>query len=113
MAGDGFSGSDWLRLIAGVAWLALLALWPRPTFAATLLIIGGAMIAYNAMIFWTEVVRGGDAPSVMFAFGGLLAAAGVAVLPIDGSWHWAWVPLLLDWGGIPGLLAAMFRRDSR
>jgi hypothetical protein len=113
MANESFSRSDGLRLIAGIAWLALLALWPRPTFAATLLIIGGVMLAYNAMIFWAEVVRGRDASSVVPVFGGIVAAAGVALLPIAGSWHWAWVPLLLDWGGMPRLLAAMFGRSSR
>jgi hypothetical protein len=42
--------------------------------------------------------------------GGLFAAAGVALLPIDGVWKWAWVPLLIDWGGLPLLFFALFRQ---
>ena len=113
MADEGFSRSDWLRLISGIAWLAILVSWPRPTLAATLLIIGGAMIAFNAMIFWLAVVRGQEASSVAPIFGGILAAAGVALLPFPGSWHWAWVPLLVDWGGIPKFMVALFNEPPR
>jgi hypothetical protein len=104
---------EWLRLLATVAWLGLLVAWPRPTFALTLVAIGGAFIAFNGMVFWETVVRGGEAPSVAPIFGGLLAAAGVAVLPVDGAWKWAWVPLLVDWGGLPMFAAGLLRHWSR
>lgn len=73
--------------------------WPRFIFAIVLLLIGGVFIAYNAMIFWLTIVRKEEAASVAPVFGGVIAAAGLVVLPVAGSWHWAWVPLLMDWGG--------------
>jgi hypothetical protein len=113
MAYERFLRSHLLRLVSGIAWLAIFVSWPRLTFAVTLLIIGAVMIAFNAMVFWLAVVRGGDAPSVAPVFGGIIAATGVAVLPFAGSWQWAWVPLIVDWGGLPRFLAALFKRLPR
>lgn len=79
--------------------------WPQLIFAVALLVIGGVFIAYNAMVFWLTVVRKDDGPSIAPIFGGLIAAAGIAALPVAGSWHWAWIPLLLDWGGFRILLS--------
>ncbi len=49
-------------------------------------------------------------PQLVFAitslFGGMIAAAGVARLPLPGASKWAWIPLVIDWGGLPMLLAA-------
>ena len=73
--------------------------WPRLIFAVALLVIGGALITYNAMVFWLTVVRKDHAPSVAPIFGGVIAAIGVAVLPVTSSWMWAWIPLVIDWGG--------------
>lgn len=74
--------------------------WPQFIFAVALLLIGGVFIAYNAMIFWLTVVRKEDAPSVAPIIGGVIAAAGIVALPVTASWQWAWVPLLVDWGGL-------------
>lgn len=88
--------------------------WPQLIFAVALLLIGGGLIAYNAVIFWLTVVRKEDAPSVAPLFGGIIAAAGVAVLPFAGSWHWAWIPLVIDWGGFRIFLSHWrSRRESR
>jgi hypothetical protein len=113
MADNGFSRSDWLRLISTITWLVIFMLWPRFTFAVTLLAVGDTMIAYNAMIFWLTVVRKDHAPSVAPIVGGVIAAAGVALLPLAGSWQWAWVPLMIDWGGLPHFLAALFKELPR
>jgi len=87
--------------------------WPQLIFAVALLIIGGAFIAYNAMVFWLSVARKEEAPSVAPIFGGVIATAGVMTLPFAGSWKWAWVPLVIDWGGFPILLAHwLSRRDK-
>jgi hypothetical protein len=74
--------------------------WPQLLFAIALLAIGGVFIAYNAVVFWSTVVRKEEATSVAPLVGGIIAAAGVAALPIAGSWQWAWIPLILDWGGL-------------
>lgn len=86
--------------------------WPQLIFAVALLLVGGAFIAYNAVIFWLTVVRKEDAPSVAPLFGGIIAAAGVAALPVAGSWQWAWVPLVIDWGGIRIFLSHWLSRRS-
>lgn len=87
--------------------------WPQLILAVILLIIGGGFIAYNAMIFWLTVVRKEDASSVLPIFGGVIAAAGVAILPVPGSWVWAWVPLVIDWGGLRIFLAHWYAQRSK
>ena len=103
---DSFGLTDWLRLLSTVAWLIVFVIWPRITLAVTLLIVGGVFIAFNAMIFWATVIRKGQASSVAPIFGGIFAAMGIALLPVDGIWKWAWIPLVIDWGGIPIFLHA-------
>ena len=73
--------------------------WPQLIFALALLVIGGVFIAFNAMIFWLTVVRKKHAPAVAPIVGGPIAAVGIALLPLAGSWKLAWVPLVVDWGG--------------
>jgi hypothetical protein len=108
MAGDSWTLKDSLRLVAVIAWLIVLVFWPRLTAAITLLAIGGGFIAFNAWIFWQSVVLKGNAPAVAPIFGGILAAAGIAFLPIAGIWKWAWIALLVDWGGLPTFLVAWY-----
>ena len=113
MGDDGFSRSDWLRLVSDVTWLVLFVVWPQLTAAVTLLVTGGAFIAFNAMVFWESVVRKEHAPAVAPIFGGVLAAAGVALLPLPGTWQWAWVPLAVDWGGFPLLVVSWYEHRSK
>ncbi len=110
---EGFKLKDWLRLIGVVAWLAVFAAWPRMTAGVSLLIAGGVFIAFNAMIFWAGVIHKGHTPAVAPIFGGIFAAAGIAILPVEGIWKWAWIPLLLDWGGLPMFVVACYDRIRR
>ena len=102
---DTFGLMDWLRLLATVAWLVIFVIWPQITFGVTLLIIGGVFIAFNAMVFWLTVVRKEHASSAAPFIGGIIAAVGIVFLPVTGSWKWAWIPLVIDWGGFPMVLA--------
>ena len=88
---DSFTALDWLRLLSTVVWLVVLVIWPQVTFAITLLVIGSAFIAFNAVIFWLTVVRKEHASSVAPIFGGVFAAAGIMILPISESWKWLWM----------------------
>ena len=108
MADDSWTPKDSLRLVAVIAWLIVLVIWPRLTAAITLLSVGGAFIAFNAWIFWETVVLKGNAPAVAPIFGGVLAAAGMVILPVPGIWKWAWIPLLIDWGGLPMFVRAWY-----
>jgi len=103
-----FGAPDWLRLLSVVAWLVIFVRWPQITFAVTLLILGGALIAFNAMVFWLTVVRKREASSIAPIFGGVVAAAGIAILPVSDSWMWLWIPLVIDWGGLPHLLTGWY-----
>lgn len=109
-ASDSFGVKDWLRFLAVVAWLVIFAFWPQTTFAITLLLVGMVFIAFNAMVFWGTVIRKEEASSVAPIVGGIIAAGGITLLPLSGSWKWAWVPLVIDWGGIPMLLAWYTKR---
>ena len=110
---DSFGFTDWLRLLSTVAWLIVLVIWSQITLAVTLLIIGGGFIAFNAVIFWATVICKERASSVAPIIGGILAAAGIALLPVTGSWKWAWIPLVIDWGGIPIFMTAWFTERSK
>ncbi len=105
---DTFDFLDWIRLLSTVAWLVVFVIWPQMVFGITLLIIGGVFIAYNATIFWLTVVRKEHASSVAPIFGGVIAAAGIAILPVSESWKWLWIPLVIDWGGIPFFLSGWY-----
>ena len=113
MTDRGILRTDRVRLLSTVAWLVIFVIWPQVTFAVTLLIIGGALIAFNAMVFWLTVVLKDHAPSVAPIVGGIIAGAGIAALPITGSWQWAWAPLVIDWGGFPIFLAAWCTERSK
>ena len=113
MKDEGFSGRDWLRLISTVAWLIVFVIWPQLTLAITLLLIGGGLIAFNLWVFWLTVVRHAPASSVAPIVGGIIAATGIVILPVAGSWKWAWIPFVIDWGGLPVFLAAWYNgRDK-
>lgn len=105
---DKFDTLDWLRLLFSVAWLAVFVIWPQITFAVSLLFIGGAFIAHNGLIFWLTVVRNEPASSVAPIFGGIITAIGITILPVGESWKFSWIPLVLDWGGIPVFVAGWY-----
>jgi hypothetical protein len=104
---------EWFRLVAVIAWLGIFVIWPQPTAAFTLLLGGGVFIAFNAMIFWQTVVQKEHAPAVAPIFGGILGAIGVALLPFPETYKWAWVPLVIDWGGLPLLVVGLYQRWSK
>jgi len=112
MKSDRFSRTDLLRLVLGIAWLVVFVLRPRLVAACTCLVIGLAFIAYNARAFWSREIGKSESGSAAPLFGGVIAAIGVALLPLGGSWKWAWLPLLFDWGGLPSFLVAWIRRDG-
>lgn len=107
---DAFGFPDWLRLLSTVIWLVIFVTWPQITLAVTLLITGSVFIAFNAMIFWLTVVCKEQASSVAPILGGIIAATGIAILPVNESWKWLWVPLVLDWGGLPLFLIGCYSK---
>lgn len=111
MSDEGFTRKDWLRLLISVAWLVVFAFRPQLILAVTLLLIGSGVIAFNAAIVWYTVIRKEKhASSIVPVVGGIAAAGGIALLPLTGTWQWAWIPLLLDCGGLPMFLCAFIEK---
>jgi uncharacterized membrane protein YuzA (DUF378 family) len=58
----------------------------------------------NWMTVWAAIFRGKHSSWVPLV-GGLFGVAGVWLLPIAHSHFYWWLPLILDWGCLPGLLS--------
>lgn len=81
----------------------------RTILGSVCFLIGAAVVAANLWIMGQEI-RGKRAPSPVPLFGGLLAAFGIAILPIGHARALALAPIVLDWGGVLGLAASIVRR---
>ncbi len=68
-----------------------------------LLVVGGWGVVCN----WVIVVRGllgYKSGSWVPLIPGALTALGLWLLPVDAVARWWWVPLLVDWGCVPGFV---------
>jgi hypothetical protein len=70
---------------------------------SALLLVGGWLMILNALVFWRRCVQKRVASSWIPFLGGLLAAAGLALIPLAGIHKWWWLPFFLDWGCLPGI----------
>jgi hypothetical protein len=71
--------------------------------AVALLILGALLITYNWVALYVSLTQPDQFTSPFFFVGGALAAVGVYLLPHEASRYW-WIPFIVDWGGIPGLI---------
>ena len=39
--------------------------------------------------------------------GGISGALGIICLPVEGSWKYLWIPLIVDWGSFPVIVVAL------
>lgn len=78
----------WIRWIAGL-FLLVLSCW---------------IICLNAWVFWKGYIQRKKAASWIPLIGGIFGMIAVLVLPVFWIKTWWWVPLLIDWGSLPGLL---------
>lgn len=80
--------------------------WFRWLVGTPLVALGIGIALWNwSAIFLQLMHPRGPYPSWIPLIGGLLGSVGLAVLPderFDQSW---WLPLLVDWGSVPGLAA--------
>jgi hypothetical protein len=74
-------------------------------------IVGGVLLlvsfwicALNAGVFWKLFVRKVEAPSWIPLLGGVLGVFGLVVIPVELAHKLCWVPLVLDYGSVPGIL---------
>ena len=65
--------------------------------------------AYVAVLNWTGVWRDiarRKHSSWVPLLGGLLGVGGFLTVPLERAHSWWWIPLVLDWGCVPGFLHA-------
>jgi hypothetical protein len=62
----------------------------------------------NATVFWQRHIQKRKAPSWIPLLGGLFGVAALLALPMPIANQFWWIPLLLDWGSLPGLLYTVF-----
>jgi len=63
--------------------------------------------AYNASIAFKLYILRRDAESWVPFIGGILGAIALAFLPVEEAASYWWVPLIADWGSIPGTVFAI------
>ena len=69
-----------------------------------LLVCFGSISWFNGKVCYDGFVRHRHTPSWMPLIAGIFGAAGLLLLPVAGAKRWCWVPFLLDYGSVPGLL---------
>jgi hypothetical protein len=77
---------------------------------ATVLLLAGSFIAVmNWLVLLHWVIYRQHCSWIPLA-GGVLASIGLVMLPYESARSFCWIPLVLDWGCIPGLFcsAAVF-----
>jgi len=88
----------------------LIAAW---TIGSVLLLLSSWLCALNAGVFWKLFVRKEEAPSWIPLVGGVLGVFGLGVIPIELAHRLCWLPLLLDYGSLPGILHTIYAFVAR
>lgn len=83
--------NDTLRWLATAA-LAVICIW---------------VTAMNWGVFVKRFVQRGAAPSWIPLLGGGAGAGALWIAPASSLAHFWWLPLLLDWGSLPGIAHAI------
>jgi hypothetical protein len=68
-----------------------------------LLLVSALVCIGNASLLWTCYVRKRKAPSWIPLVGGITGVIGLWLLPVPAAHRWWWVPLIVDWGSVPGI----------
>ncbi|HJY30413.1 MAG TPA: hypothetical protein VJ306_20440 [Pyrinomonadaceae bacterium] len=61
----------------------------------------------NTVIFWKGVILRQKTPSAMPLLAGFCGTVALLIVPLTGVRRWWWIPLLLDWGSLPGILVGV------
>ena len=70
--------------------------------SVVLLLVGGFVIIMNWVIIYYSLVKKKHSSWAPLA-GGVFAAVGLAILPIAGVAKYWYVPLIVDYGCLPGM----------
>jgi len=74
------------------------------SIGGVLLLISIWLSTMNAIVAWKLYVRKVPAPSWIPLMGGMCGVFGFALIPIEMAHKLCWLPLILDYGSLPGLL---------
>jgi hypothetical protein len=85
--GTGKVFMKWIIWIAGSV-LFLLFIW---------------IASLNVMAFWRTLIRQDKTPSWIPVIGGLCGCIAILIFPVSFVRPLWWLPVLLDWGSLPGL----------
>jgi hypothetical protein len=88
----------------------LIAAW---IVGSVLLLASFCICAFNAGVFWKLIVRKVEAPSWIPLLGGVLGVFGLGAIPVDLAHRLCLLPLLLDYGSVPGILHTVYAFVSR
>lgn len=67
----------------------------------------------NWYIVFTAYFRKKPTGSWSPLLSGVCGAVGLLLLPVEGVKHLAWMPLLLDWGSLPGITVTIVQHLFR
>ena len=81
--------------------------------AISLLLLAVWLSALNWGVFWKRHVRGVATSSWIPFLGGSIGVVGLLSMPIPSAATWWWVPLLLDWGCVPGIGYSIYYHLTR
>jgi hypothetical protein len=79
---------------------------------SVLLLLSCWICTFNARVFWKLFVRKVEAPSWIPVLGGALGVFGLGVIPIELAHRLCWLPLILDYGSLPGILHTIIAHTS-
>jgi len=82
-----------------------IALW---IISIVLIIFGVYVSVMNWAVFVYNHIVKKEWTSAIPLVGGVFCALGIALLPVTGSWKYAWIPFLADWGSVPVILTSLF-----
>jgi hypothetical protein len=71
------------------------------------------LASMNAYLFWNSFVRKKKTSSWIPVIGGACGALSLSIVPLQSAGAWWWLPLILDWGSIPGILVSLGYALSR
>jgi len=78
-----------------------------------LIIVGAYVSIMNWAVFVNNHILKRQWTSAVPFVGGVCAGIGMLLLPIPNVWKLAWLPLLLDWGSLPVIVAAVLESKKR
>lgn len=79
----------------------------RLLFGSFLLLAAAWVITVNWILFYRGWIRRQKTSSIIPFVGGVLGVLGMITMPQTGLHWFAWLPLILDWGSVPAVIAAV------